>query len=240
MSTIQFSQNIPENYVCPICQQHDYDSKYVEQEHDYDSKYVEHTQKQGNLHPIHLKCISIWADNQPEKADADCVSCRQPMSKRSIKRSIKWGPLDSNWGDLNRYLYGSITSKKENLQDTIRDSMREWLLLRNKDIIEYKNRLNAIYKLIIPIGMGPDSPCSACATRDIKAFEVLGPYSDRVVDESNSENELSWINERDFDWINPAQLGYNNISVVIFDENIDFYVANRNINKGEELLVDNV
>ncbi len=159
------------------------------------------------------------------------------------------------------------TSEKNAIKDKMKDSMREWLTLSEEDRSEYYNRLDAIYKIAIPLDMGINRGSSTFAKRDIKQFEVLGPYAGVL-----REGEEGFLDGRrqygvrryseylfatnsdlrgvdgfqsgnHLRYVNTGQfgdcekIGDNNICGVRFGKNLTFYVANRDIEKEAEFFV---
>ncbi len=173
----------------------------------------------------------------------------------------------SEWGFLKSYLDGLAQPQIKNIKSKIKKSMCEWITLNEKNRMEYTKRLDEIYEITTPIEIGPDRGRSAFAKREIKKFEVLGPYagtlcknkdlsqaerkqgprkiseylfatssSHRAINGFSSGNVLSLVNTAQLG--NFKKIGENNICVVLFGKNINFYVANKDIHKGEEFLVN--
>jgi len=78
VSSVNFSYQISEDHVCPIC--YDPDSK---------DRFIEHSENRGNLHPVHHRCLKQWAKMQPGD-NIPCMICQTPISKRSIRTVDKF------------------------------------------------------------------------------------------------------------------------------------------------------
>ncbi len=128
--------------------------------------------------------------------------------------------------------------------------------------------MDDIYTVIIPIDFGAARGLSTFAKRKIKQFEVLGPYAGVLREgEKDFKQGMRKIGKRNFSaylfgtisehraidafgsgntlsLVNTGQLGKgeriedNNTSAVQIGKSLIFYVANRDIDKGEEFFVD--
>ncbi len=228
--------------------------------------------EEPNLNNKDSDCAILDSSTVTRKIDDTLPVLQKPEDKTQSLLYQAEGEIEnikvSKWGYLNKRYLNGTTSEKKKIHDTIQNSMREWLILSEEKRTEYTNRLRDIYKISTPIDIGSFRGESAFAKRDIKAFEVLGPYSGvlhdgektfsqvkrqhgprnisaylfetssshRFVDGFNSGNQLSLVNTAQLG--DGIKIGANNISVVLFGKNINFYVANRNIPEGEEFFIN--
>ncbi len=228
--------------------------------------------EEPNLNNKDSDCAILDSSTVTRKIDDTLPVLQKPEDKTQSLLYQAEGEIEnikvSKWGYLNKRYLNGTTSEKKKIHDTIKNSMREWLILSEEKRTEYTNRLRDIYKISTPIDIGPFRGESAFAKRDIKAFEVLGPYSGvlhdgeetfsqvkrqhgprnisaylfetssshRFVDGFNSGNQLSLVNTAQLG--DDIKIGANNISVVLFGKNINFYVANKNIPEGEEFFIN--
>ena len=165
----------------------------------------------------------------------------------------------SRYGDLEL----SSTEKKQMLQE-----VKEWIEINENNRELYQQRFDELFEISIPIEIGPDRGRSVYAKRDIRKFEVIGPYAGRLqrseeelnrsMRKKRSYNVLSYLfgtrsKYRTIDafgtgntisLINTGQLcgtpiwNENNLAIIQAGKNLNFYVAKRDISQGEELLID--
>lgn len=173
------------------------------------------------------------------------------------------GPIDEikicRYGDLPL----SSSQKKQMLIE-----VKEWIRVNEQDKEAYQKKLEELFEINIPIDIGPDRGRSVYAKRNIRKFEVVGPYAGilyknedelnhsmrqrgsynilsylfgtrskyRTIDGFNAGNTISLINTGQLP--GSSMWKENNLSVIQVGKNLNFYVANRDISHGEELLVD--
>lgn len=179
------------------------------------------------------------------------------------------GPIESirvtGWGDLKERIDSFPHSKRHEIKGKIIEEARDWL--RREGNLDAK--FNDIISVSTPLDDGPARGQSVFAARDIRQFEVLGPYSGKLhlTDESLRQetrhsgrravleylwgtrsgqravsglmtgNVLSLVNTSKIPGKGPA-LAHNNVSAIRAGKSVTIYVANEDIPKGTELLVD--
>ncbi|WP_175785106.1 SET domain-containing protein-lysine N-methyltransferase [Burkholderia ambifaria] len=179
------------------------------------------------------------------------------------------GPIESirvtGWGNLKEKIDSLPYSKRHEIKGKIIEETRDWL--RREGNLDTK--FNDIISVSTPLDNGPTRGQSTFAARDIRQFEVLGPYSGKLhlTDESLRQetrhsgrravleylwetrsgqrtvsglmtgNVLSLVNTSKIPGKGPAW-GNNNVSAIRAGKSLTIYVANEDIPKGTELLVD--
>ncbi|WP_412527072.1 SET domain-containing protein-lysine N-methyltransferase [Burkholderia lata] len=179
------------------------------------------------------------------------------------------GPIESirvtGWGDLKEKIDSFPHSKRPEIKGKIIEETRDWL--RREGNLDTK--FNDIISVSTPLDDGPARGQSTFAARDIRQFEVLGPYAGKLhlTDESLRQetrhsgrravleylwetrsgqrsvsglmtgNVLSLVNTSKIPGKGPSW-GHNNVSAIRAGKSLTIYVANQDIPKGTELLVD--
>ena len=146
--------------------------------------------------------------------------------------------------------------------------VRGWITLNEESPDKYQERLEGSLEISIPIDDGPERGQSVFAKKSIDQYEVVCPYAGglhrdedslgRSIKKQGSQRVLSYLfgvrsGKRSLDGhasgnvasvVNTSQLKdgsafkENNLIPVIFGKNLVFYIALRDIQKGEELFVD--
>lgn len=165
----------------------------------------------------------------------------------------------SRYGDLQL----SSSQKKQMLKE-----VKEWLKVNEQDKEAYQKKFEELFEINIPLDIGPDRGRSVYAKQNIKKFEIVGPYAGilykneeelhqsmrqkgsynvlsylfgtrskyRTIDAFNAGNTISLINTGQLP--GTSMWKENNLSIIQVGKNLNFYVANRDISHGEELLID--
>ncbi len=172
-------------------------------------------------------------------------------------------PIDQ----ITVFNYGELSLNQDQRKKMTLD-VREWLNSNEHDRAGYERRLNEIFETAVPVDFGPTRGVAAFAKKRIHQYEVIAPYAGALLSEEErisesfrrygSGNTLSYLfgtrsSKRVIDAYNRGnvaslvntgklprepQWAENNISTIIAGKNLVFYVANRDIEPGEELLVD--
>ena len=170
--------------------------------------------------------------------------------------------------DITTVRWGSLAGITKNQKEQIRKEMREWLHLAESDRETYAKRLDESFEIAIAIEHGPERGRGVYTKKTIKQYEVVGPYAgklhtnpeslqrsiryngsydvlsylfgtrsaQRAVDAFNTGNTMSLVNTSQL----PDQRAWaqDNLVAVTFGLNLTFYIALRDIDVGEELLLD--
>ena len=163
--------------------------------------------------------------------------------------------------------YGGVklsTSQKKQILEEV----KQWIRFIENDRKVYQQKFEELFEISIPIEIGPDRGRSVYAKRNIRRFEVVGPYAGilqrseeefrRSIRQKGSYNVLSYLfgtrskhrivdgfnTSNTTSLINTGQLqgdpiwNDNNLVIIQVGKNLNFYVAKLDIAQGEELLVD--
>ena len=170
--------------------------------------------------------------------------------------------------DITTVRWGYLAGITKDQKEQIREEMREWLHLAESDRETYAKRLDESFEVAIAIEHGPERGRGVYAKKTIKQYEVVGPYAgklhtnpeslqrairyngsydvlsylfatrsaQRSVDAFNTGNTMSLVNTSQL----PGQSAWaqDNVAAVTFGRNLTFYIALRDIDVGEELLLD--
>lgn len=191
---------------------------------------------------------------------------QDPANPRlSLTQAIE-GPIDdiriANWHGL---LDGLEPAEKAQVSARIKESIKDWLRSEGNHGPRFDQTLEVMTALD---DGGPSRGASVWARRDIAQFEVLGPYSgkyhesdaslfqeqrkqgsravltylfgtrsgNRSISALNSGNTLSLVNTSQLP--NGPVWKANNVMSIAVGKNLAFYVALKDIKKGDELLLD--
>lgn len=191
---------------------------------------------------------------------------QDPVNPRiSLTQSLE-GPIDdiriSHW---NGVLDGLDSPTKARVSAQIKASIKDWLRTEGQHQTRFDDALEVVTPLD---DGGPARGASVWARRDIPQFEVLGPYAGKYhADEASLFEEQRKQGSRavmtylfgtrsgtrtvsglhtgnTLSLINTSQLGEgpawmsNNVVSIAVGKNLTFYVALKDIKRGEELLLD--
>ncbi|MEI8301568.1 MAG: SET domain-containing protein-lysine N-methyltransferase, partial [Chlamydiota bacterium] len=165
---------------------------------------------------------------------------------------------------LNWNVFSHLKPSEKN---QIKKEVSEWLQLNENDRDAYAKKLEELFEVIIPIDEGPSRGQSVFAKQDIKQYQVVCPYAgvlhedeaslEASIRKNGSISILSYLfgtssSQRAVDayrtgnvasFVNTSQLGdepafkENNLVPLLFGKNLIFYIALRDIKKGEELFL---
>ncbi len=173
------------------------------------------------------------------------------------------GPIDKI--TISNY-YGLPLTQKQRKEITL--EVRKWLNINEYKRKEYERKLDRIFRIMTPTGIGPERGRGAFAKRKIHQYEVIGPYAGALLSteedmiqsllDDGTYNVLSYLFEtrssnraiHAFNRGNVTSLvnsghlpgktawANNNVSGIRAGKNLIFYVANRDIQMNEEFLID--
>ncbi|MEI8126037.1 MAG: SET domain-containing protein-lysine N-methyltransferase [Parachlamydiaceae bacterium] len=176
--------------------------------------------------------------------------------------------VEGDIANINTVRWGCIDTLTPLQKYEIKEQMRDWLRLNEYDRDEYTKKLEESFEVAIPVGFGPNRGRAVYAKKAIRQYEVIGPYSgklhtttqslDRSIRHNGSYDVLSYLFstrsiQRSVDafnagntmsLVNTSQLpgspawADDNIASITFGKNLTFYIALKDIEIGDELLLD--
>ncbi|EIK69198.1 hypothetical protein PseBG33_1624 [Pseudomonas synxantha BG33R] len=183
----------------------------------------------------------------------------------SLTRELEGAIDDIRITYWNELLDGMSAADRNSVGSQIKESIKDWLRSERQHGTRFDDTLEVMTPLD---DEGPVRGASVFARRDIPRFEVLGPYSgkyypnqvalfeeerkkgsravltylfgtrsrERTVSALNSGNTLSLVNTSQLRGGPVWQT--NNVVSISVGKNLTFFVANKHIKKGDELLMD--
>jgi hypothetical protein len=152
---------------------------------------------------------------------------QDPKNPKLSLLSAAEGPIEklicANWDR-----FADLSSKEKR---QITEEVREWVRLNEYDRETYQEKLDSLLEVSIPVDEGPNRGSSVFAKQKINQYQVVCPYAGVL-----HRTEESMINTSQLH--NEPAFKENNLAPVIFGKNVVVYVALRDIEPGEELLMD--
>ncbi|KHA75444.1 hypothetical protein NZ35_03365 [Pseudomonas chlororaphis] len=220
----------------------------------------------SDILPVAIKVEPGVSSSLPHQVDNTLPILQDPQNPTiSLTLSLE-GPIDdiriANWGGL---LDGLDSASKKSVSSQIKESVKDWLRTEGQHQSRFDQTLEVITALD---DGGPYRGASVWARRDIAKFEVLGPYAGKLhesdaslfqeIRKQGSRAVLTYLfgtrsgnrsvsalhTGNTLSLINTSQLGggpawrSNNVISIGVGKNLTFYVAQNDIKKGEELLLD--